>query len=151
MLWGRGFGIFLDFLGFYVDLRLQKILCCQRMEVLIFFVTKKLWRWKIAAIKKNSCLFVYWLLLKRQKFVNNFESFKKCVCPQKPHKLSLQCIYCIIVGKLYNSGCENYLLKLRVKGRPVCQIPALYQLSTIVLVLKLLLDKLSSKSSLVSC
>lgn len=47
---------------------------------------------------------------------HDFRSFKGCGCPQKLHELSLQCLYCIIVGKLYNSGCENYQLKLWVEG-----------------------------------
>lgn len=99
--------------------------------------------------EKFFIMCVYWLLLKRQKFMTWLWIVQNVWLSPKAARIVTSVSLLHYCGKIVQLRMWKLSLKLWVKGRPLSQAPAPDQLSTIVLVLKLLLDKLSSKSSLV--
>lgn len=105
---------------------------------------------KIASIKKNSLLCLSLLIAFETPKVHDMTLIVQNVwLPPKAARIVTSVFLLHYCGKIVQLRMWKLSLKLWVKGRPLSQVPALDQLSTIVLVLKLLLDKLSSKSSLV--
>lgn len=78
-------------------------------------------------IRNYYCDILLWFILHRKVYDNAlslqdiFAFFKTCFDVPKSFSIfhSFYFIYCSIVGKLYNWGCENYCLKLLEYARTI--------------------------------